>query len=121
MKKGNDDYRNIDLKRTGANLRQLIAEKGYDVKSIQESLHLSCPQPIYRWFKGQVLPSVDHLFMLSILLGVHMEELLIEETVEARQELITDVETRQDHNFLKRLLMLLPFFRTNSPMKNKRI
>lgn len=119
MKKGNDGYRNIDLKRTGANLRQLIAEKGYDVRSIQELLHLSCPQPIYRWFKGQVLPSVDHLFMLSILLGVHMEELLIEETVEARQELITEVETRQDHNFLKRLLLLLPFFGTISPMKNK--
>lgn len=50
---------------------------GYDVKYIQEYLNLSCPQPIYRWFKGQNLPTVEKLYALSILLGVHMEELLV--------------------------------------------
>ena len=34
--------------------------------------------PIYRWYKGLILPSVDNLFMLSRLLNVHMEELLVE-------------------------------------------
>jgi hypothetical protein len=58
-------------------LRFAIKNAGYDVRTIQEYLHLSCPQPIYRWFKGKILPSVDHLYMLSILLGLHMEELLI--------------------------------------------
>lgn len=47
------------------------------MKEIQELLHLSCPQPVYRWFKGQALPSVDHLYALSKLLCVHMEELLL--------------------------------------------
>lgn len=41
---------------------------------------LLCPQPIYRWFKGIVLPSVDHLYALSRLLQVHMEELLVPES-----------------------------------------
>ena len=40
-------------------------------------LHLSCVQPIYRWYKGLILPSVDHLLMLSELLNVYMEELLV--------------------------------------------
>lgn len=103
----NDTYRNIDMERTGANLKRMIMEKGYDVKSIQESLHLSCPQPIYRWFKGQILPSVDHLFMLSIVLGVHMEELLIEEPMEnwqdLQQNLAAEVEIQYNLNFSKRL------------------
>lgn len=43
----------------------------------QGYLHLSCVQPIYRWYKGLILPSVNHLFMLSELLNVHMEELLV--------------------------------------------
>lgn len=47
------------------------------MKYIQEYLNLSCPQPIYRWFKGQNLPTVEKLYALSILLGVHMEELLV--------------------------------------------
>ena len=50
---------------------------GYDVKYIQEYLNLSCPQLIYRWFKGQNLPTVEKFYALSILLGVHMEELLV--------------------------------------------
>lgn len=50
---------------------------GYDVKYIQEYLHLSCPQSIYRWFKGRALPSAEHLCALSKLLNVHMENLLV--------------------------------------------
>ena len=50
---------------------------GCSVRDIQEYLQLSCPQPIYRWFQGRILPSVDHLYMLSRLFQVHMEDLLI--------------------------------------------
>ena len=70
-------YPNIDMQRTGTRLKDLIQKRGYCVTDIQEYLHLSCPQPVYRWFKGTILPSVDHLLMLSELLGVHMEELLV--------------------------------------------
>ena len=55
----------------------MIESAGYDVKYIQEYLHLSCPQSIYRWYKGKVLPSLEHLSALSKLLHVHMEELLV--------------------------------------------
>ena len=49
------------------------------IEDIQKILHLSCPQPIYRWFKGSILPSVDHLYVMSRLLKVHMEDLLVPE------------------------------------------
>lgn len=71
-------YGNIDMRRSGEKMKRLITRAGYDVKSIQNYLHLSCPQPIYRWFKGQILPTVDHLFMMSKLLGIHMEDFLVE-------------------------------------------
>lgn len=73
-------YPGIDMKLTGEKLKQLLKSAGYDVKYIQDYLHLSCPQPIYRWFKGKTLPSVDHLYALCILLGMHMEELLVPES-----------------------------------------
>ena len=71
-------YPSIDLELTGIKLKMFIKKAGYDVKFIQNYLQLSCPQPIYRWFKGKSLPSVDHLFALSYLLGVHMDELLVQ-------------------------------------------
>ena len=42
----------------------MIESAGYIPSIIQDYLHLSCVQPIYRWYKGKILPSVDHLFML---------------------------------------------------------
>ena len=70
-------YPNIDMKQTGIKLKHIIEAAGYTPRMIQEYLHLSCVQPIYRWYKGLILPSVDHLLMLSELLGVHMEDLLV--------------------------------------------
>ena len=63
-------YENIDMERTGILLKEMFDKSGYTVKDIQKILHLSCPQPIYRWFKGNILPSVDHLYVLSRLLKV---------------------------------------------------
>ena len=70
-------YPNIDLQRTGKKMKYMMESAGYTPHMIQEYLHLSCVQPIYRWYKGLILPSVDHLFMLSELLGVHMEDFLV--------------------------------------------
>lgn len=70
-------YQSIDQIKTGIKLKAMLEAAGYSVKDIQEYLHLSCPQSIYRWFKGKILPSVEHLCALSRLLNVHMEELLV--------------------------------------------
>ena len=74
-------YPNIDMKRTGRKLKAMIETAGYNPRMIQNFLHLSCVQPIYRWYKGLILPSVDHLLMLSELLDVHMEDLLVKKNV----------------------------------------
>ena len=73
-------YPNIDMQRTGRKLKHMLESAGYTPRIIQDYLHLSCVQPIYRWYKGKILPSVDHLFMLSELLNVHMEELLVKKS-----------------------------------------
>ena len=74
-------YPNIDMQRTGRKLKYMIESAGYTPRIIQDYLHLSCVQPIYRWYKGKILPSVDHLFMLSELLNVHMEDLLVKKNL----------------------------------------
>ncbi len=70
-------YQPIDQVKTGIKLKMMLKSAGYEVRDIQEYLYLSCPQSIYRWYKGKILPSVEHLYALSKLLNVHMEELLV--------------------------------------------
>ena len=89
----------IDMAETGKHLKKLAQRSGYSVKDIQQYLGLSCPQPIYRWYKGVILPSVDNLLRLSELYQVHMEELLVRTGYILR----CDIEQILVENFEKRL------------------
>ena len=56
----------IDTIQTGKRLREIIRENNCKVGELQELLNLSCPQPIYRWTKGQVMPSIASISLLAI-------------------------------------------------------
>lgn len=92
----------IDMEKTGNNLRKYAYENRYSVKDIQHYLGLSCPQPVYRWFKGTILPSVDNLFRLSELFHVHMENLLVKQYSKCSYEYCSTVEVNSIH-FTKRM------------------
>ncbi len=94
-------YPNIDMQRTGKKLKHMIESAGYTPRIIQDYLHLSCVQPIYRWYKGLILPSVDHLFTLSELLNVHMEDLLVKKHAVL---VIYDIEKYYSQAAQKRLM-----------------
>lgn len=92
MTKPKNIYPNINMLKTGQRLKKLIFEKGFTVKDIQNHLQLSCPQPVYRWMRGEILPSVDHLYVLSKVLGVHMEDMLVPKNL----PVATVFETREN-------------------------
>lgn len=94
-------YPNIDMQRTGIKLKNMLESVGYTPRMIQDYLHLSCVQSIYRWYKGLILPSVDHLFMLSELLNVHMEEFLVKKKVVT---VIYDIEQRYSRDAHQRFI-----------------
>lgn len=91
----------IDMEKTGNNIRKYVYENGYSVKDIQKYLGLSCPQPVYRWFKGIILPSVDNLLRLSELFHVHMEDLLVKQYSKYAYEYYLTVEVNSIR-FIKR-------------------
>ena len=55
---------------TGRKLKYMLETAGYKSHIIKDYFHLSCVLPIYRWYKGVILPSVAYLLMLSELLNV---------------------------------------------------
>lgn len=67
----------IDLAATGRNIIRLRQERGFTVRDLQWYFGFENPQAIYKWQCGQSLPSVDHLYALSELLGVSMNEILV--------------------------------------------
>ena len=67
----------IDLVATGKNLRRLRVERGLTVRDLQRFFGFEEPRAVYKWQKGETLPSVDNLYALGILLDVPMEKILV--------------------------------------------
>ena len=67
----------IDLPATGANIRRLRKIRGLSVRDLQLFFGFEEPQAIYKWQRGQSLPTVDNLYALSALLDVSMNEILV--------------------------------------------
>lgn len=73
----NIPYPVIDMNKTGQNIKQLRKERNISVSALQEYLGLGSTQAIYRWQKGDCLPTVDNLCALSHLFGISMDDILI--------------------------------------------
>lgn len=66
----------IDIYKTGQNIKHIAQMNGMTVKDIQEYLGLASVQSVYHWFAGRSLPTVDNLYALSELFGVPMDVLV---------------------------------------------
>ena len=67
----------IDMVETGTNIKTLREHNGYSVKDVQEYFGFDLPQAIYKWERGETLPSVDNLYALSSLLGEPLKSILV--------------------------------------------
>ena len=71
------DYPVIDMVATGANIKHLRIERGLTVRDLQRYFAFQEPQAIYKWQRGESLPSVDNLYALGVLFDVSMDEILV--------------------------------------------
>lgn len=79
----------ISKQGTGKRLRKLLADRGITVRMVQERMGLESPQAVYKWLNGKALPSTENLFVLSRILGLPIEELLVQEE-KAREKVAGD-------------------------------
>ena len=68
----------IDVRATGRNIDRLLTEKQISVRTLQTYFGFDTPRAIYKWLRGEHLPSVDHLFALSRLLQIPLQDILVE-------------------------------------------
>lgn len=71
------EYPVIDMVAIGARIRKLRKERGITVRELSDYFGFSEPQAIYKWQRGDSLPTVDNLLLLSRILGTTMEDILI--------------------------------------------
>ena len=67
----------IDVTATGININDLRMSAGLSVKDIQSVFGFSTPQAVYKWIRGDSIPSVDNLVVLAKVLGVTINDIII--------------------------------------------
>ena len=67
----------IDMAATGSVIKALREQNGYSVQDVQEYFGFDQPQAIYKWQRGETLPTVDNLYALSTLLGAPIKDILV--------------------------------------------
>ena len=71
-------YPVIDMRATGAHIKELMNTREVTVQDVQEAMGLASPRAVYRWLRGSNMPSVDNLYALSRYLNVSMEDVIVE-------------------------------------------
>ena len=71
-------YPVIDMRATGAHIKELMDAQELSVQDVQEAMGLASPQAVYRWLCGSNMPSVDNLYALSRYLNVQMDDVIVE-------------------------------------------
>ena len=70
----------IDIEETAKKIDSSLKKKGISTKQVSEALNLSY-QAVNKWRKGQSLPEIQNLYILSQILGLKMDDLVVGMTV----------------------------------------
>lgn len=66
----------LDAKATGARIRELRKQKHLKVEEIAEYMGFESEQAIYKWQRGDSLPTIDNLYALSVLFETSVDDIL---------------------------------------------
>ena len=65
----------VDIPATGRNIKARVKSMKLKRTAVAEELGIS-EQAVYKWFRGEALPDIPHLFTLSRLLGCTVDDLI---------------------------------------------
>ena len=67
----------INMPATGANIKAMAKAKGMNAATLSAAFGFNTPQAIYKWFRGDALPTLDNLVILASLLNVTMDAIVV--------------------------------------------
>ena len=67
----------IDMTATGHNIMRLRISAGLTVRDLQDLFGFTTPQAIYKWQRGECMPTLDNIVALAAVFGVTVDEIII--------------------------------------------
>ena len=67
---------NIDATATGRRIRELRDLNGLRITDISDALGFYEPQAVYKWMRGECLPTLRNMYRLSILCNTTIDDIV---------------------------------------------
>ena len=67
----------IDVKATGNNIKNIIKSKGFKISDVQARCGFNTPQAIFKWMRGDAVPTIDNLIILADMFDVPIDNIII--------------------------------------------
>ena len=67
----------INMAATGNNITQMRRRAGMTVQDLQNIFGFSSPQAIYKWQRGEAMPTIDNLVILASVFDTTMDAIVI--------------------------------------------
>ena len=67
----------IDMTATEMNITRLRINAGLTVRDLQTIFGFSTPQAIYKWQRGDAMPTLDNMLVLATVFGVTIDDILV--------------------------------------------
>jgi transcriptional regulator with XRE-family HTH domain len=71
----------INMIETGKNIKTIMKLNNIKIVQIQQILGFNTPQAIYKWFRGEAMPTLDNMVVLAATLNTTIDNLIVTETI----------------------------------------
>ena len=70
-------FPSIDMAATGSNIVRMRRQTGMSVQDLQQIFGFSTPQAIYKWQRGDAMPTLDNLVVLAAVFGTTLDAIIV--------------------------------------------
>ena len=67
----------LNMAATGMNIARLRKNAGMTVRDLQAIFGFANPQAIYKWQRGEAMPTLDNMIVLAAVFNVTVDEILV--------------------------------------------
>lgn len=71
----------INMIETGKNIKTIMKLNNIKIVQIQQILGFNTPQAIYKWFRGEAMPTIDNMVVFAATLNTTIDNLIVTETM----------------------------------------
>lgn len=67
----------VNMKATGAKIKEIMKAQNKKVADIQDACGFNTPQAIFKWFRGDSMPTIDNMVIIADMFGITINDIVV--------------------------------------------